>query len=513
MVITEEQAALILQSRRNARIKFSDYCRYISPDEPPATHHEILCDALDDVIEGRCRRLMVFMPPGSAKSTYSSVKFPSYFLGRFPTKSIICGSYGEGLATAFGRKVRNIVTSSDYSELFETTLSEDSRAKGEWETQLGGSYFACGVGSGVTGRRASFGIIDDPVKGRKEADSELVRDETWDWYRADFLTRLKPNSAQVIIQTRWHEDDLSGRILPDDWNGESGEFEGFDKQMWRVICLPAQARENDILGREVGEWLWLDYFHKEFWEETKSIQTSKDYRNWNSLYQQTPQPDSGVFFKREWFKRYNLGDEPPLSIYGASDYAVSEGAGDATEHGIGGFDIDHDLYFTDWWHGQTTPDKWIEEQLRLANRHKPNVWLAEVGVIRRAVEPFLKKQMSESDTYFRIEWMPHVGDKAANARSFQALASLGKVYIPNTEWGDELLTQLVKFIPNTNFKDDKVDVCGLFGRILDQAFAPSKGKIEQSQAEKFAAGNIVNVNFGTIRDQHFKKKRKERNKF
>ena len=474
---SDEEIARIVLQRRAARENFAEFCKYLSPDEPPALHHRLLCNALDSVINGEINRLMVFMPPGSAKSTYSSINFPAYYLGRFSDKSIICGSYGEGLSTRFGRKVRNLVTSGEYGTLFKTRLSEDAKAKGEWETAEGGSYYACGVGSGVTGRRATLLVIDDPVKGRKEADSETVRNETWEWYRADALTRLKPDSAQIIIQTRWHEDDLSGRILPDDWNGESGDFEGFDGQIWKVICLPAQARENDILGRKVGDWLWPEYFHEKFWEETKKIQTAKDYRNWNSLYQQVPQPDSGVFFKREWFNRYKLGEEPPLSMYGASDYAVSDGKGDFTEHGVGGFSKINDLYFTSWWSGQTTPDKWIESQLRMVRDSKPYCWVAEVGVIRRAVEPFLKKQMKESKTYFRMEWVSHIGDKGANARSFQALASMGKVWIPYCEWGDDLLNQLVRFIPNTNYRDDKVDVCGLFGRILDQAFAPTEPEI------------------------------------
>lgn len=481
-VITDEEAAILLLERREARENFAKFCKFLRPDEPPAKHHRLLCDALDKVCSGELRRLMVFMPPGSAKSTYSSVNFPSYYLGRFPDKSIICGSYGEGLSTAFGRKVRNIVLSPDYHLLFKTTLSEDSRAKGEWETNEKGSYFACGVGSGVTGRRASLGLIDDPVKGRKDADSELVRNEIWNWYLADFITRLKPDSAQVIIQTRWHEDDLSGRILPKNWNGESGVFEGFDKQMWTVICLPAQARENDILGRDEGEWLWLDYFHEDFWNETKAIQTSKDIRNWNALYQQMPQPDSGVFFKRDWFKMYDLGTEPDIVTYGASDYAVSDGKGDFTEQGVGGFDKDFDLWFTDWWSGQTTAEVWIDEQIRLARNHSVYHWCAEVGVIRRSVEPFLEKRKKEkmragTGQFFTMHWMSHIGDKAANARAFQALASEGKVHIPKTDWGYELVDQLVRFIPNTNYKDDKVDVCGLFGRILDQAFAPTEIEI------------------------------------
>lgn len=801
--IEAEEAAEILLRRRLARSSMVEFARYLSPAEPPALHHQLICDALDAVVDGRLRRLMIFCPPGSAKSTFASVYFPAFFLGKHPKKSIICASYGEGLSTSFGRKVRNIVDGRDYGYLFNTKLSEDSRAKGEWETNEGGSFFSAGVGTGITGRRAdcltggtevitrqgvkridelnvsaescyilsydrepvfarvlatlsreseeyfrihtqsgrvveatgrhriyteggyveardiaegdvllslvsegvctdgirvqeeaqakfprflhnlmcrfpherikrsssekvqdlrgannkekdgsvlqrfmpfhslgeawgkkgnaegyflrilrdfvqaaqqfyavlrygvqewrtcaaydggeqsvmarwdepatgavSFcknipnnssedrrtgfwmlrdlfqqretsrpphkyepirqsvdesgdvvralpsemarrrafkaeedavvmvervcepakvydiqvegtecffangvlvhncGIIDDPVKGRKEADSELNRNETWEWYRSDFISRLKPNACQAVIQTRWHENDLSGRILPDGWNGESGEFMGFDGQVWTVICIPAQARAYDILGRKPGEWLWTEWFNEAFWEETKKIQTATDYRNWNSLYQQTPQPDAGTFFQREWFKRYKVGNEPEqLSVYGASDYAVSDGKGDFTEHGIAGFDNNEDLYFLDWWSGQKTPDVWIDEELRMAQRHNPYVWVAEGGPIRRSIEPFLLKRKREKSIYFRTEWIVSNRDKASNARGFQALASMGKVYIPFTEWGEELLNELVRFIPGTNYKDDKVDVCGLFGRIVDQVYGPSK---------------------------------------
>ena len=286
---------------------------------------------------------MVFMPPGSAKSTYASIRFPAYFLGRLPDKSIIATSYGDILATSFGRKVRNLVATREYAKLFPAVaLAEDSRAKGEWETSEGGSYFAAGVGSGITGRRGDLGLIDDPVKGRQEADSETVRNGVWSWYKSDFLTRLKPGAAQVIIQTRWHEDDLSGRILPEGWSGESGDIVGTDGQMWRVICLPAQAETNDALGRNLGEWLWPEWFDEAFWLETRQAQD--DVRNWSSLYQQRPQPEEGTFFQRDWFKRYRVGDEPKrLNVYGASDYAVTEGGGDFTEHGIAGLDQHEDL--------------------------------------------------------------------------------------------------------------------------------------------------------------------------
>lgn len=715
----------------------------MAPDEPPAEHHRLLCDALDQLIDGDLRRLVVLMPPGSAKSTYASVRFPAYFLGRKGRQSIICASYGEDLANSFGRKVRNLVGSREYQCLFPgVALSEDSRAKGEWETSAGGSYFACGVGSGVTGRRGDLGVIDDPVKGRKDADSELTRQTTWDWYKSDFITRLKPNAAQILIQcmtgdtpvlmeaghekplrdirpgdrvatcengritastvrnwanngpdsvlvikttsgtivranarhpflvaddgepkwikakdlrpgqgifrvngesgkarpaygraaksrpnvagtatrtttrsvgltafvrhlatrilhlasvrnsstdtglfwkiiggfstnrvayapyvggpqqtpairntgttcfastiattpgwfgayfatiatwlsgeasfrrylrpqpttsdftldeiesispdgvedvfdiqvdrtenfianglvshnTRWHEDDLAGRILPEDWDGDSGDFEGFDGQTWRVICLPAEARRNDPLGRKPGEYLWPDWFTAEFWEETRQAQQAEDIRNWTSLYQQTPRPEEGSFFKRDWFNRYKPGNEPErLTVYGASDYAVTEGDGDFTEHGIGGFDKNEDLWILDWWSGQESADKWIDEEIRLAKRHDPVVWAAEGGVIRRSVEPFLKKQQQSKKNWFRCEWITSNKDKSANARSFQGLASQGKVWIPLTPWGDALIDQLVSF-PAGKY-DDKVDVCGLFGRILHQTFAPSQ---------------------------------------
>jgi hypothetical protein len=473
LTIATEELLSTLLARNRARASMEGFSLYIAPDEPPALHHRLLCAALDEVMEGNCRRLIVCMPPGSAKSTFASVRFPAYFLGKYPKQSIICASYGEGLSTSFGRKVRNIVDSRDYSLLFKTKLSEDSRAKGEWETNDGGSYFAAGVGSGITGRRGFLGLIDDPVRGRKDADSEGNRNETWEWYRSDFVSRLKPGASQVVISTRWHEDDLTGRILPKDWNGESGEFIGFDNQVWTVICIPAQARERDILGRQEGEWLWTEWFTPSFWEETKKIQTSTDLRNWNALYQQIPQPDSGTFFQRDWFKRFRMGDEPKaLSRYGASDYAVSEGKGDFTELGVGGFDIHEDLYFTDWWSGQKSADVWIDAQLDLVKKHEPFAWFAEGGPIRRSVEPFLEKRKRERSVYVRTEWINTGQDKAANARGFQAIAASGKVYIPYTEWGEELLNQLVRFIPNTNFRDDKVDVCGLFGRILDKTFGP-----------------------------------------
>jgi len=461
-------AARELLSRRVARKNFTSYCEYIAPDEPPAAHHKLLCEALDKVIDGDIRNLMVFMPPGSAKSSYGSVRFPAYYLGRMGKKSIITASYGGDLATSFGRKVRNLVNSQPSKNLFpELQLTEDQKARGEWETTDGGAYFAVGVGGGVTGRRSDLGLIDDPVKGRKEADSSTVKEDTWNWYVSDFLTRLKPGAAQVIIQTRWVEDDLSGRILPENWDGESGVFEGTDGKTWHVICLQAEAMagKQDPLGRKPGEWLWPDWFTPDYWEETKKAVQKSDIRTWTALYQQTPSPESGTYFKRDWFHRYD--DTPKhLTKFGAADYAVTDGGGDFTEQGICGLDPVSDLYIIDWISCQSESDVWVEDLIDLHEKHDLYYFGAEKGQIRRAIAPWLRKRQDQRKKWFDIEEMPHVGDKTANARSFQALAKSGKVYIPNTEWGDQLLNQLLKF-PAGAF-DDKVDVCGLMGRLIDK---------------------------------------------
>lgn len=265
----------------------------------PARHHRLLIEKLEAVERGEIKRLMVFMPPGSAKSTYGSALFPSWYLGRNKKKSVIAASHNGELAERFGRKVRNYVGGTEFRAVFDLGLADDSKAAARWETTEGGEYFAVGVGGSVTGRRADLGIIDDPVKSREEADSETVREKVWEWYKADFFTRLKPGAAIVLIQTRWHEDDLAGKLLKDAQEG--GE-------QWDVVSLCMEAEEGDPLGREVGELLWPEWFTPEMVAQAK-----RDPRNWLALYQQKPRPDGGGVFKRDWVMYY---DGTPANIAG-----------------------------------------------------------------------------------------------------------------------------------------------------------------------------------------------------
>jgi predicted phage terminase large subunit-like protein len=476
--VSPQEAARELLFRRKARTSFATFCEAIAPEEPPALHHRLICQAGDAIIEGKLNRVLVMMPPGSAKSTYGTVRFPAFYLGRLGNKGVITASYGDTLAERFGGKVRNLVRSSEYQRIFPgTQLAADSQAKGEWETDAGGFYFATGVGGGVTGRRADLVVIDDPIKGRKEADSELVRDNLWNWYIDDLRTRLKPDAAIMVIQTRWHMDDLAGRILPESWEGESGWVTARDGERWYVISVPAEARENDILGRKPGEWLWTDWFDESFWEQTKKTALLHDVRTWNSLYQQVPADEAGTFFQRSWFEdRYDVLPKH-LNCYQSGDFAVTDGGGDFTELADWGIGDDDFVYVLDWWYGQTTSDVWVEQMLTRAQRRNSLRFIGEMGPIRRAVEPWLERAMRDTGRYVGLEWLPSGGDKAANARSFQALASQRRIRFPRTEWAERVINQLCRF-PAGKY-DDAVDTCGLFGRFIAstwQAIKPPEPK-------------------------------------
>ena len=310
---------------------------------------------------------MIFMPPGHAKSTYASVLFPPWYLGRNPAKQLIGASHTAEFAESFGRRVRNTVTSTEFSGIFSIQLAGDSQAAGRWGLVQGGEYFGVGVGGSITGRRADGGIIDDPIRGREDADSETIREKTWNWYISDFRTRLKPNAFIILIQTRWHEDDLAGRILPEKYAGESGLITARDGEVWEVVNFPALAVDDDVLGREPGTALWPDWYTVEMLEQERITQGE---RNWSALYQQRPTPESGDYFKRDWIQYYE--DAPKnLQVYGASDYAVTADGGDYTVHGVVGIDSDDNIYILDWWRDRVTTEVWVNVFIELARKWKP----------------------------------------------------------------------------------------------------------------------------------------------
>jgi predicted phage terminase large subunit-like protein len=426
-------------AKREAQRSLLAFTSYTNPQYEAAGHHRLIADKLEAVERGEIDRLMIFMPPRHGKSELASKRFPAWCLGRNPKRQIIAASYNSDLANDFGRNVRNIVDEPEFRQVFPAVaLATDSHAANRMNTNHGGAYVAAGVGTAVTGRGAHIALIDDPFKDREEADSERRRDLVWDWYRSTLFTRLMPGGAIVLIQTRWHEDDLAGRLL------ES------EADQWEVLELPAIDKD--------GQALWPEWYDIAALERIKATIGA---REWSALYQQQPQPDEGTFFQREWFPEWDK--LPPLNIYGTSDYAVTDSGGDYTVHRIWGVSASGDLYRIAGWRGQTAADLWIEEKLNLIKDWKPLAWFGEAGVIQKAVEPMLRRRMQERKVFCRMEWLSSIHDKPTRARGFQARAAMGKVHF-------ELGADLSEFLSFPAGKhDDEVDVASMIGRALDMA--------------------------------------------
>lgn len=438
-----------LLTRRKARAHLIDFTRYTKPDFEVGEHHERIADALERVERGEIDRLMIFAPPRHTKSELASRRFPAWYLGRHPDKQLIASTYSGEFALDFGRDVRGIVQDERFRKLFpDVTLAADSQAANRWHTNQGGVSVYVGVGGSITGRGAHIALIDDPFKNREEADSEVNREAVWRWYTSTLRTRLMPGGAIVLILTRWHEDDLAGRLLER------------QKDQWTVVELPAIQNEGTDHEKALWpQWYNLDALHR--------IKSDIGHRDWASLYQQNPTPDEGTFFKREWFTFYKSPPER-LHRYTTGDFAVTDGDGDYTEIATHGYAPDGTLYLgMDGWYGQTAADKWIEALIDQVERNKPFAFFGEGGPIRRSIEPFLIRRMRERKKACRLEWLPATADKPTMARPLQAMASMGKVKLPDNEYGHRLLAQFLTF-PAGKF-DDAVDMASLMARAIDQA--------------------------------------------
>jgi predicted phage terminase large subunit-like protein len=475
--LSPEQAAGVLLERRSARRDLEAFAARIpvpgSPIEDAdedaripliesqqATHHRLILREMQRCMQTPHGRLMIMAPPGSAKSTYATVVAPSWYLGTQPGRRVILASYGEDLARRHGRRTRQLLRSDEAAGILQASLDPQSRAADEFALTNGSEYMACGILAGITGNRAHGIVVDDPIKGRQDADSQTVRNRTFAAYEDDLLTRLIPGGWVVVINTRWHEDDVSGRILPENWAGDSGDIKCRDGNTWRVLCLQAECQtRTDPLGRAVGAMLWPEWFDDRHWAQFRL-----NRRTWSSLYQQRPAPDEGILFRREDMMTY---DKAPsgLRIIGASDYAVTPDGGDWTEHGVAGLSEDGSLYVLDWWRGQVGPEIWIERKLDMMARWSPLAWFGESGPIRRATEATLRRRMTEREVKCRIDWLPSINDKVTRAQPVIALAGMGRVMWPRAAWVPELQRQCLVFPAGS--PDDGVDTLGLLGRGAD----------------------------------------------
>jgi len=257
----------------------------------------MLASTLEGAVKGDYKRLIVEIPPRHSKSVHVSELLPAWILGHNPDLRIILASYSSGLSAAFSRRVRNTIETERYGMVFPgTRLARDSRSAQVWDIAgRHGGMIAAGVGSGITGHGADVLIIDDPVKDRQAAESTTIREATWDWYTSTARTRLHPGGVIIVCQTRWHYDDLAGRLL----EGKDDE----DKEDWTEVKFPALAiGDGDVLGRQVGDPLWPERYSA---DELRVIKAEVGTRDWTSLYQQEPTDEEGAIFPLKWWKYYD----------------------------------------------------------------------------------------------------------------------------------------------------------------------------------------------------------------
>lgn len=402
-----------------------------------------ILEHLKKITNGEIDKLMIFLPPRHTKSETVTIRYPVFRLEKDPTLRVIIGSYSDDLAKKFGRSTRRIARR-------RLKLSKWLASAGEWETEIGGGIKSVGVGAGITGRGANLIIIDDPIKNRAEAESKAYRDRVYDWYTNDIMTRLEPDGAIIIIQTRWHEDDLAGRIL----NSEDGKN-------WTVINLPAEAEENDPLGREIGEALCPERYNKETLAKIKIV-LGIDY---HALYQQSPQPREGRMFKRDWFE---IVEAIPagMTFVRYWDKAGTEDGGDFTSGCLMGMK-DEIYYIIDivrgqWEYGER--EKVIKQTAALdALRFGKGVriWVEEEGGSggKESAQRTIKKLAG-----YIVQSERPTGSKEVRASSMAAQAYAGNVKLFKGDWNAEFITEICKFPTGKN--DDQVDsASGAFNKL------------------------------------------------
>lgn len=325
--LTAEERRQVALRERGEDVPFeedNDVAEFYPKKLELAAHHRLMLKSIQDMVEGvkitgpcgvsreiittEIDGIMFMLPPGSAKSTFGSVVAPAFCLGHWKNFDVIAASYAAELSKRFGRRVRHVVRDPEFVRTFQTGITGDNQAVDQWSLENGSGYRAVGVLGGVTGFRANLLIIDDPIAGREEADSEIIREKIWKAIEDDLFTRLKPNGKVVLIMTRWHQDDPAGRILGEEWKGQSGLWRGNDGRMWYIINLPMEAEHaDDPLGRKPGERLWSQWFT----EKHVNIFKGKGGRTWSALFQQRPAASEGLILLREYWRCWPHGKPLP----------------------------------------------------------------------------------------------------------------------------------------------------------------------------------------------------------
>lgn len=441
-LLEEEKLLRELLMRQNASENLADFARYVVEVEP-AEHHRLICHKLDEVVSGKCKRLIICAPPGSAKSTYTSLILPAYYMAKKPGSLVLAASHTAELADTFGKRVRNLVNSTLFKNVFpEIVISGDNRAAARWSINNESEYFGIGAGGGIAGRRASLLLIDDPYKTRQDAHSDTVRSRITEWYFADARPRLLPDAPVILIQTRWHEDDLAGHLLR--------EMEEGSGQHWDTIILPAICEQDfgDPIGRKKGEALWPDWQNlKDLIEIKEGMPTISD---WNSLYQQHPSDPEGEMVNRSWIKYYKELPSEKMMIINSWDTAGTVGARSAYTTCLTiGKTPSGDYYLLNVFREKIEfPEimNAIPSIYRSSGAHKciiedKNTGQSAIQLLRhRAINLIAQKPQQIGDKEYRFELVTPV---------FQS----GRFYVPErAPWREVFEEELFAF-PNSRYKD------------------------------------------------------------
>lgn len=403
-------------------------------------HLSYIRQHLDAITRSDINRLMIFVPPRHGKSEMTTIRYPVWRLARQPDKRVIIGAYNQTLANKFSRKARRV------AQEYRLPLSQERTAVEDWETEQGGGVRAVGVGGGITGQGGDLIIIDDPVKNREEANSETYRGKVWDWYTDDLYTRLEPGGAIILIMTRWHEDDLAGRILNSD-----------DGVNWTVISLPALAETNDPLGRETGAALCPERYNEGQLARIQQVLGNSFY----ALYQQRPVAPEGEMFKRHWFEILPVSPAESRRVR-YWDKAGTTGGGAQTA-GVKMAEKNGVYYIED------------VKVFRLAAQARENVirQTAQTDGVDVSIwieqEPGSGGKESAEFTIRNLAGYATVadkvtGDKITRAEPLQAQAMAGNVKLVTGHWNEQFLNEITSF-PQGRYKDQVDATTGAFNKL------------------------------------------------
>ncbi|MFZ9585596.1 MAG: phage terminase large subunit [Pseudohongiellaceae bacterium] len=437
-----------LKERELVQTKFIKFVEKVWPTFISGAHHKRMAEAFERVAEGKCKRLIINMPPRHTKSEFASYLLPAWFLGRFPHKKVIQASNTGELAVGFGRKVRNLVDSETYHEIFpDLSLSADSKAAGRWNTSKGGDYFAIGVGGTVTGKGADVLIIDDPHSEQEAAMAAVnpeVYDKVYEWYTSGPRQRLQPGGAIVIVMTRWAQRDLTGQVLKNAaLRGESD---------WEVIEFPA------ILPS--GNPLW-----PQFWSlaELEALREELPNSKWQAQYQQNPVGNESAIVKRDWWKWWEE-DEPPRCDFVLQSWDTAFEKHQRADYSAG-----------TTWGVFNNPKDGNRPNIILLNTYKKRVeWVdlkRDVFAEYKEYEPdsmIIEKKATGAPLIYELramgipvqEFTPSKGqDKIARLNAVSDIIASGKVWVPRTRWAEELVDEIAAFPSGEH--DDLVDATTL----------------------------------------------------